>query len=194
MAVAALVCGIVGVVIGLIPILGIGALALGLVAVVLGFISWRRGKAAGRKQGRAGIILGVVAIVLSVIGMVIVSNAFDDLEDGLDCLERADTAAEIEACWSAKAHDCVECGGYWWVGRIGGPGRGADDLGSWFLKCCGWWPDGPDGTRADEDQPARWRLTDDPLTITPVDRFAARVPLRGGGTRPSPVADSIRNR
>jgi hypothetical protein len=98
MSIAALVCGIVGVVVGIIPLLAIAALALGLVAVVLGVISWRKGKAVGKSQGRAGAILGVIAVALSILGMVIVSNAFDELDDGLECIEQADTPEELEAC------------------------------------------------------------------------------------------------
>ena len=90
--------GIGGMVIGLIPLLGVFALGLGAVAIVLGVLGWRAGRQVGRRQGRAGIILGALSIILGIVGMVIVSNAFDDLNDGLDCLSKADTAAEIEAC------------------------------------------------------------------------------------------------
>jgi glutathione S-transferase len=39
-----------------------------------------------------------IAIVLGVIGVVIVSDAFEDLDDDLTCLDEADTSAEIDAC------------------------------------------------------------------------------------------------
>jgi hypothetical protein len=58
--------------------------------------SWA--KRVGRKQERAGIILGAIAIVLGVIGVVIVSDAFEDLDNDLTCLDEADTPAEIDAC------------------------------------------------------------------------------------------------
>jgi hypothetical protein len=48
--------------------------------------------------GRAGIIVSAIAMVLGVIGVVIVSDAFDDLDDDLTCLDEADTRAEIDAC------------------------------------------------------------------------------------------------
>jgi Domain of unknown function (DUF4190) len=62
-AVAAMICGIVGVVLGLIPILGIPALALGLVALVLGIVGRKRVKRdpnVGHKgMATAGVILGI---------------------------------------------------------------------------------------------------------------------------------------
>jgi len=39
--------------------------------------------------------------------------------------------------------------------------------GAWCPRCGGWWPDEDDGTSADLARPAAYRLTDDPLTITP---------------------------
>jgi len=98
MATAAICCGIGGVVLALIPILGIFGLGLGLVALVLGFVSWRSGKRAGRRQGRAGMVLGACAVMLGVVGLVIVSNAFNKLDSDLDCLANAQTSAEIDAC------------------------------------------------------------------------------------------------
>ena len=96
--VAAIVLGIFGAVFGLIPLLGIVAFPAGVSALVLGFMAWRAGRAVGVKQGRAGMILGVIAIVMGIIGVAIVGNAVDDLDENLTCLDRADTAAEIEAC------------------------------------------------------------------------------------------------
>jgi Na+/proline symporter len=82
-----LVCGIVGAIFGLIPILGIPALALGLVAFVLGFMGRGRAKrdpTAGRKgAATAGIILGVIAIALGIAGLVIVNDTVNDLDRSL---------------------------------------------------------------------------------------------------------------
>lgn len=96
--IAAMVCGIVGLAIGLVPLFGLFALTLGLVAVVLGVIGWRTGRRVGRRQGRAGIILGVLAVILGIVGMVIVSNAFDRFGNSVDCLADAHTAAQVNAC------------------------------------------------------------------------------------------------
>ena len=101
-AVAAMVCGIVGAIFGVIPITGVIALALGLVALVLGIMGRRRVKrepAVGRKgSATAGIVLGVIAITLGIIGIAIVNDAANDLSSTADCLDKADTAAEIDAC------------------------------------------------------------------------------------------------
>jgi Protein of unknown function (DUF2510) len=100
--VAAMVCGIVGAIFGLIPITGVIALALGLVAFVLGIMGRRRVKrdpAVGRKGvATAGVILGVIAITLGIIGLVIVNDVANDLNSTADCLDNADTAAEVNDC------------------------------------------------------------------------------------------------
>jgi hypothetical protein len=96
--VTAIVAGIFGVVFGFIPITFFLAWAFGAVALVVGVMAYRRAKAVGRKQGRAGIVMGAIAIVFGIIGVVIVSDAFDDLDEDLTCLDEADTQAEIDAC------------------------------------------------------------------------------------------------
>lgn len=96
--VAALVCGIVGALLGFIPLFFFIALPLGVVALVLGVMAYRRAKRVGVKQGRAGMILGSLAIVLGVLGIAIVGDAFEDLDDDLSCIDEADTVAEIDAC------------------------------------------------------------------------------------------------
>jgi hypothetical protein len=90
LAIAALVCGIVGVVVGLIPILFVATLALGLVALVLGGIAWTIRRRAHVKRGVAiaGTILGVLALTLGIVGVVIVNNAFNDLGNDLDQIDQ----------------------------------------------------------------------------------------------------------
>lgn len=101
-AVTALVCGIVGAVFGLIPFTFIIAVVLGLLALVFGILGRRRAKrepAAGRKgMALAGAILGAIALTLGVIGAVIVDEAVTELDEGLSCIEEADTLAEINRC------------------------------------------------------------------------------------------------
>jgi hypothetical protein len=96
--VTAIVAGIFGIIFGLIPLTFFLAWAFGLVALVVGIMAYRRAKRVGVKQGRAGIVMGAIALVLGIIGVVIVSDAFDDLDDDLTCLDEADTQAEIDAC------------------------------------------------------------------------------------------------
>jgi hypothetical protein len=86
-AVTALVCGIGGALLGLIPILSIPALIAGVVALVFGLVGRGRVKrlgVTGKGMATAGVILGSIAIVLGIIGFVIVQNAFDELENDLD--------------------------------------------------------------------------------------------------------------
>lgn len=80
-AVAALVCGITGVVLGTIPILAVPALILGIVALTFGWLSWRRALHGQPRKGMAvwGTVLGIVAVGLSIVGFVIVNNAFSNV-------------------------------------------------------------------------------------------------------------------
>ena len=86
-AVAAMICGIVGVVLGLIPILGIPALALGLIALVLGIVGRKHVKRdpnRGHKgMATAGVILGLLAGGLGIAGIVIVTNSVNHLDHQL---------------------------------------------------------------------------------------------------------------
>jgi hypothetical protein len=61
-------------------------------------MAYRLAKRVGAKRGRAGIVMGVIALALGIVGVVIVSDAFEDVDDDLSCLEEADTLEEIEAC------------------------------------------------------------------------------------------------
>lgn len=91
---AALVCGIVGVVLGLIPLLFIAAWILGLIALVLGVIGWRE----RRRLARAATVLGVVAIALGFVGIVVLSSAVDELDKSIDCISGAETTSEMAEC------------------------------------------------------------------------------------------------
>jgi len=90
LSIAALVCGIVGTVFGLVPITYLIALACGLTAVVLGAIAWRarKGQAHLRRTMAAwGIALGVVALVFGVAGAVIVADAVNEFDREMTELE-----------------------------------------------------------------------------------------------------------
>src|SRR5579884_4527238 len=65
LSVAGLVCGIVGVVIGLVPACGaIFAVPLGILSIVFGALGRR--SPTGKGMGTAGIVLGAIAIVVSI--------------------------------------------------------------------------------------------------------------------------------
>lgn len=81
MAVAALTLGIIGVFLGLIPILAVPALICGVLAVVFGFVGLsgvrKNPGRSGKGMAIAGVALGAAAIGLSIVGFVIVANVFD---------------------------------------------------------------------------------------------------------------------
>ncbi len=89
LGISSFVLGIVGSVIGLIPILGIPALASGLTGLGLGLAGLRRLRhrwADNRVMNWIGVVLSVLAVVLGIVGMVIVTKAANDLQVQLDQL------------------------------------------------------------------------------------------------------------
>ena len=82
-ATGAFVCGVVGSVIGLIPIFGLFAIPLGIIAVVLGFLGWRERK----RLARVAMVLGLVSIGLGITGFVIVQNTIDDIDACVENVE-----------------------------------------------------------------------------------------------------------
>lgn len=94
MAVAALVCGIFGLVIALIPILGIFGIGLGLIAFVVGLIARskaKKGTASGKGIATSAVVIGVLAVTLGIAGLVIVGDVFDQLDADL-----ADIQSELD--------------------------------------------------------------------------------------------------
>jgi hypothetical protein len=72
-ALAGLTLGIIGVLLGIIPILAIPAGTCGLLAPAYGFVSWTR-RRSGKGLAIAGMVLGLIAFGLSIVGFVIVFN------------------------------------------------------------------------------------------------------------------------
>lgn len=64
---AAFVCGVIGVVVGMIPFLGVIAIPLGVIAFVLGILGWCR-KPERSRLAPASTILGGLAVALRVPG------------------------------------------------------------------------------------------------------------------------------
>lgn len=90
MGVTALVLGIIGAVIGLIPLFGLGAIILGILAVVFGLVGFsraRKGAATNRKMSLIGAILGVIALALGIWGMVILGQAVSKIGTDLHNLD-----------------------------------------------------------------------------------------------------------
>lgn len=97
-AVAGFVCGIVGVVFGLIPWTFFLAWILGVLGIVFGAIGRRRATkvpAAGkRSMATAGLVLGIIAIGLGIVGVIVLESWINDVStvfDGLEsCIENPD--------------------------------------------------------------------------------------------------------
>jgi lysylphosphatidylglycerol synthetase-like protein (DUF2156 family) len=92
LAVAALTCGIVGLVLGLIPILFFIAWALGITAFVLGLVARGRVKRdpeiGRRKMATWGVWLGVAAFAMGCVGFAVLDDIFSDTEEDLEQIER----------------------------------------------------------------------------------------------------------
>lgn len=89
LGISSFVCGIVGTVLGFIPILGVPALALGLTGFGLGLGALRRLRhrwADNKVMTWFGVVLSVVAVALGIVGMVIVFKAANDLNTQLNNL------------------------------------------------------------------------------------------------------------
>ena len=86
MAVAALVLGIVGVVLGLVPLTGFIALICGILGLIFGFAGYGRAKKGAPHKTMAiwGIVLGGAALVLGIIGLTIVADVVEDLDRQLN--------------------------------------------------------------------------------------------------------------
>lgn len=85
-ATAAFVCGVIGSVIGLVPLFGLFAIPLGVIAVVMGIIGWR--SVPRKRLARAATVLGFVAIGLGIAGFVIVDRAINELDEDIDEIEQ----------------------------------------------------------------------------------------------------------
>jgi len=105
MGTAALVLGIIGLVLA-VSILGSPlAVPLGILAVVFGVLGRgraRRGEATNSGSATAGIVTGAIALVvggiLVAVGATWIADNADEIEDLGDCLEDANTEQERDDC------------------------------------------------------------------------------------------------
>jgi hypothetical protein len=76
LATAGFVCGLLGALLSLIPIIGVVAWVLGPLGVIFGAIGWAHAIERQRGKGLAisGVILGVIAIVMCVLWIVALSS------------------------------------------------------------------------------------------------------------------------
>ena len=95
-AVAALVCGIIGVLIAWIPFIVFGGVILAILGLVFGIVGLRRSNLVGRGRGPAitGIVTGGIGIALSILGIVLTVFFWRALSDFLEPGRHDVTVAE----------------------------------------------------------------------------------------------------
>lgn len=77
-ATVAVVTGALGVIVGIIPKLGVGALILAAIALVAGVPATRSGRRAPTfSRARTGVVLAVIAVVLGILNIAIQLDVFD---------------------------------------------------------------------------------------------------------------------
>jgi hypothetical protein len=99
LGVAALACGLTGILFGQVPLLFLGSGALGVLAIVFGVIGIRRarrGRASNRAMAVTGLVTGVVASGLAIWGVVIIMSGLNTVGAELDHLDHG-TAAPAQA-------------------------------------------------------------------------------------------------
>ena len=90
LGIATLCCGLVGILVGLIPFMFLASGALGILAIVFGIIGIRR---AGRREASnkgmaiAGLATGVAAFALAITGIIIVVTGLNSVSNDLDQLD-----------------------------------------------------------------------------------------------------------
>ena len=90
LGVAALVCGIVGLVLSLIPLLFVVGLPLAILAIVFGFVGMRRvkrGEATNRGMAITGVVTGLIALVIAIIAIASIGAAANDLDNELQKID-----------------------------------------------------------------------------------------------------------
>ncbi|HZI98590.1 MAG TPA: DUF4190 domain-containing protein [Actinomycetales bacterium] len=95
---AALVLGIIGLLLAFIPVIGILGGLLGIVGVILGVIARgkvKRGDATNGGVALVGIILSVLAILITIAYVVLAALFFNQVED---CTDPNLTPEEVTAC------------------------------------------------------------------------------------------------
>ena len=97
LGVAALACGLAGILLGQIPLLFLGSGALGILAIVFGIIGIRRtarGEASNQAMTIAGLLAGVLAFALAIWGVVIIVSGLNTVGGELDHLNHGTPSAQ----------------------------------------------------------------------------------------------------
>jgi hypothetical protein len=90
LGIAALCCGIAGILLGQVPLLFLGSGALGVLAIVFGIIGIRRAlhrEASNRAMAVTGVVTGVIALALAIWGVSIIVSGMNTVSGELDNLD-----------------------------------------------------------------------------------------------------------
>ena len=94
--ITALCCGVVGIVVGLVPFAFPVSVALGACGIVfgsLGFLRAKRGEASNRGMALAGLITGIVAAAMAIIGFIFLLVGLTTVTGDLDSYNYASPAS-----------------------------------------------------------------------------------------------------
>lgn len=108
LGVAALCCGLVGMLIGLVPLMFLASGALGILAIVFAIIAMRRaqrGEASNRFMAIVALGTGIGASILAITGIVIVFSGLNTLSHDLSNLTRTTTPAAAHATQVATSQE-----------------------------------------------------------------------------------------
>lgn len=100
LAIAALCCGLVGILVGLIPLMFLAAGALAILAIVFGIVGIRRvsrREATNRGMAIAGLIAGVAAAAMAIWGISIVFSGINQLDNEINKLDSSTGTAQVHA-------------------------------------------------------------------------------------------------
>jgi Domain of unknown function (DUF4190) len=103
LGIAALCCGIAGILLGQVPLLFLGSGALGILAVVFGIIGIRRAlrrQASNRALAVTGVVTGVIALALAIWGVTIMVSGLNTVSGELDHLDHG-TSTTVPATETA---------------------------------------------------------------------------------------------
>lgn len=89
MAIAALVCGILGIVGAFIPGVAYFTLVLAVLGIIFGVIGMKKAKEIGTGNGLAisGLVLGIVGTIFSLVGVICLSWVACQVKKGFDLLD-----------------------------------------------------------------------------------------------------------
>lgn len=94
-ATAALVTGIIGVILAWMPFLVVVGFVLAVLALIFGIRGARGGRTTGRGKAVAGIVLGSIGLALSVVGVILSIAVW---REAIAYIEPADHDIEVEGC------------------------------------------------------------------------------------------------